>query len=151
MDSASIISMAAGTMPAPMMSDTAWPPSAVVAYAASRVCTTSGSGISLTTILVTMPSVPSEPVNAPTRSYPDATPVPSPSQVSSPAGVTISSPVTWCTVNPCLRQCAPPEFSATLPPTEQTTWLDGSGAENSPNGAAALLTARFVTPGSTTA
>ena len=56
------------------------------------------------------------------------TPVPSPSQVSSPDGVTISRPVTWCTVNPFLRQCAPPEFSATLPPTEHTTWLDGSGA-----------------------
>ena len=55
-------------MPAAMMSDTARPPSLVVAYAASRVCTTSGSGISLTTILVTMPSVPSEPVNAPSRS-----------------------------------------------------------------------------------
>ena len=56
------------------------------------------------------------------------TPLPSPSQVSSPDGVTISRPVTWCTVNPFLRQCAPPEFSATLPPTEHTTWLDGSGA-----------------------
>jgi hypothetical protein len=128
MDSASIISIAAGRTPAAMMSDTAWPPSAVEEYAASSVCTTSGSGISLTTILVTMPSVPSEPVNAPSRSYPVVTPVPSPSQVSSPDGVTISRPVTWCTVNPCLRQCAPPEFSATLPPTEQTTWLDGSGA-----------------------
>ncbi len=79
-------------------------------------------------ILVAMPSVPSEPVNAPSRSYPLPTPVPSPSQVSSPAGVTISRPSTWLTVNPCLRQCAPPEFSATFPPTEQTTWLDGSGA-----------------------
>ena len=68
MDSASIISIAAGTMPAAMMSDTARPPSLVVAYAASSVCTTSGSGISLTTTLVTMPSVPSEPVNAPSRS-----------------------------------------------------------------------------------
>jgi hypothetical protein len=26
------------------------------------------------------------------------------------------------------RQCAPPEFSAMLPPIEQTIWLDGSGA-----------------------
>ena len=128
MASASIISIAAGTMPAPMMSDTAWPPWLVVSYATSSRCTTSGRGISLTTILVTMPSVPSEPVNAPSRSYPEQTPVPSPSHVSSPEGVTICSPVTWCTVNPCLRQCAPPEFSATLPPTEQTTWLDGSGA-----------------------
>src|SRR3984957_17254615 len=128
MDSASIISQAAGMVPAAIVSDTARPPSLVLAYAASRVCTTSGTGISLTTILVTMPSVPSEPVNAPSRSYPVVTPVPSPSQASSPDGVTISTPVTWCTVKPYLRQCAPPEFSATLPPTEQTTWLDGSGA-----------------------
>ena len=51
-----------------MMSDTARPPSAVDPYATSSRCTTSGTGISLTTILVTMPSVPSEPVNAPSRS-----------------------------------------------------------------------------------
>ena len=43
-------------------------------------------------------------------------------------GVTICRPVTWWTVKPCLRQWAPPEFSATIPPTEQITWLDGSGA-----------------------
>jgi hypothetical protein len=30
-------------------------------------------------------------------------------------------------VKPYLKQCAPPEFSATLPPIEQTIWLDGSG------------------------
>ena len=100
----------------------------MLSNAASRQVTASGSGVSLTTILVAMPSVPSDPVNAPSRSYPGEAPVPSPSQTSSPSGVTISSPVTWCTVNPCFRQCAPPEFSATLPPTEQTTWLDGSGA-----------------------
>ena len=128
MASASIISIAAGRMPAPMIADTAAPPCPVVPKAASRVVTASGILVSFTTILVTMPSVPSEPVNMPTRSYPGAAPVPSPSQVSSPDGVTTCRPVTWCTVNPCLRQCAPPEFSATLPPTEQTTWLDGSGA-----------------------
>src|SRR5258705_502457 len=104
------------------------PPSPVFSNAASSVVTPCGIGVSLTMILVAMPSVPSEPVNAPTRSYPGAAPVPSPSQVSSPSGVTISSPVTWCTVNPCFRQCAPPEFSATLPPTEQICWLEGSGA-----------------------
>ena len=37
-------------------------------------------------------------------------------------------PVTWLTVKPYFRQCAPPEFSATLPPIVQTCWLDGSGA-----------------------
>ena len=36
--------------------------------------------------------------------------------------------MTWFAVNPYLRQCAPPEFSATLPPIVQTCWLDGSGA-----------------------
>ena len=30
-------------------------------------------------------------------------------------------------VKPYLKQCAPPEFSATLPPIEHTIWLDGSG------------------------
>lgn len=46
----------------------------------------------------------------------------------SPSGVTISAASTWLTVKPYLRQCAPPEFSATLPPIEQTCWLEGSGA-----------------------
>ena len=68
MDSASIISIAAGTMPAPMMSETARPPGSRESYATSTRCTASGTGVSLTTILVTMPSVPSEPVNAPSRS-----------------------------------------------------------------------------------
>ena len=31
-------------------------------------------------------------------------------------------------VIPCLKQCAPPELNATLPPIVQTDWLDGSGA-----------------------
>ncbi len=68
MASASIISMAAGTIPAPMISDTAVPPALVDSNAASRVRTISGSGVSLTTTLVAMPSVPSDPMNAPSRS-----------------------------------------------------------------------------------
>ena len=51
-----------------------------------------------------------------------------PMSTRSPSGSTASTPSTWCTVKPYLRQCAPPEFSATLPPIEQTCWLDGSGA-----------------------
>ena len=35
---------------------------------------------------------------------------------------------TLCTVRPYLRQCTPPEFSATLPPIVQAIWLEGSGA-----------------------
>ena len=35
---------------------------------------------------------------------------------------------TLCSVRPYLRQCTPPEFSATLPPMVQAIWLLGSGA-----------------------
>ena len=51
-----------------MIADTAAPPAPVLRKPASRVVITCGIRVSLTTILVTMPSVPSEPVNAPTRS-----------------------------------------------------------------------------------
>ena len=51
-----------------MIADTAAPPWPVVSNAASRVVTACGTGVSRTTILVTMPSVPSDPVNAPIRS-----------------------------------------------------------------------------------
>ena len=51
-------------------------------------------------------------------------------------------------VKPYLKQCAPPEFSATLPPIVQTIWLDGSGGKKCV-GATACETAMFVTPGST--
>ena len=55
-------------MPAPMIAETAVPPAPVVLKAASSVVTACGILVSFTTILVTMPSVPSEPVNAPSRS-----------------------------------------------------------------------------------
>jgi hypothetical protein len=45
-----------------------------------------------------------------------------------PVGSTISAASTWFDVNPYFRQCAPPEFSATLPPIVQTCCDDGSGA-----------------------
>ena len=45
-----------------------------------------------------------------------------------PSAVTNVAAKTWCVVNPYFRQCAPPEFSATLPPMVQTCWLEGSGA-----------------------
>ena len=51
-------------------------------------------------------------------------------------------------MKPYLKQCAPPEFSATLPPIVQTIWLDGSGGKKCV-GATAWETAMFVTPGST--
>ena len=70
-----------------------------------------------------MPSVPSEPTTVPSRSSAS----PSPSRTSWPSASTTSASITWLVVKPCLRQCAPPEFSATLPPIVQTCWLEGSG------------------------
>ncbi len=54
-------------------------------------------------------------------------------------------------VTPYLRQCGPPAFSATLPPTVQATWLDGSGTYWRPKGSAASESRAFTTPGSSTA
>ena len=65
MASASIISMAAGTMPAPMIADTAAPPASMLSNAARNVCTVSGRRRIRTTAFVAMPSVPSEPTIEP--------------------------------------------------------------------------------------
>jgi hypothetical protein len=51
-----------------------------------------------------------------------------PSVDGCPSGAIMSTASTWLVVKPYLRQCAPPEFSATLPPIEQICWLLGSGA-----------------------
>ena len=48
--------------------------------------------------------------------------------MTSPSASTTRAPSTWFTVKPYFRQCAPPEFSATLPPMLQTLCDDGSGA-----------------------
>ena len=68
MASASIISIAAGTMPAAMIADVAAPAWSVVSKPTRIVRTSSGSRTSLTVVAVTMPSVPSEPTTAPSRS-----------------------------------------------------------------------------------
>ena len=81
-----------------------------------------------TTTLVTTASVPSLPTMSASRSGPGASARALPMRTISPSGSTASTSSTWCTVKPYLRQCAPPEFSATLPPIEQTCWLEGSGA-----------------------
>ena len=64
----SIISMAAGMMPRPMMPETVALASAIVSKTSSMVFTASGRFSSRTTILVTIPKVPSEPTNTPVRS-----------------------------------------------------------------------------------
>ena len=66
--SASIISTAAGMTPAAMIAETAWPAASVPSKPASSVCTDSGARVSRTVTLVAMPSVPSEPTIAPSRS-----------------------------------------------------------------------------------
>ena len=70
MASESIISTAAGMMPAPMMSDTTAPPASIVSNAASSVCTVSGRRRIRTVTLVTTASVPSDPTIRPSRSGP---------------------------------------------------------------------------------
>ena len=64
----SIISMAAGTLPAAMTADTAFEAVSTLGKTASSVLTAYDSGVSLTIALVTMPSVPSDPTINPVRS-----------------------------------------------------------------------------------
>jgi hypothetical protein len=124
----SIISTAAGTIPAPTMSLTTSPAARTDGKSASSVRTDSGVRSSRTTTFVVIPSVPSEPTNTPRRSGPACSPVSEPRVTTDPSASTTSSSSTWFVVNPYFRQCAPPEFSATLPPIVQTCWLLGSGA-----------------------
>ena len=63
-------------------------------------------------------------MNPPTQSGP----APLSSRATSLSGSTASTPSTWLAVIPCLRQCAPPELKARLPPIVHTDWLEGSGA-----------------------
>ena len=68
MASWSIISIALGTIPAAMIDDTVSDASSIVGNAAMSVRLSSGSGVSLTVISVTIPRVPSDPMNVQTRS-----------------------------------------------------------------------------------
>ena len=123
--SASIISIADGRIPAAIVCETASPAASVEWNAASSVRTDSATRTIRTVTRTAIPSVPSEPTKTPSRSGPSSS---RESVTSSPSGSTTSAATTWFTVKPYLRQCAPPEFSATLPPIVQTCWLDGSGA-----------------------
>ena len=68
--SASIISIAAGRIPAAITCETASPAASVVAKPASSVRTASGTRSTRTVIRTAIPSVPSEPTNTPSRSGP---------------------------------------------------------------------------------
>ena len=102
-----------------------------------------GVGSSFTTTSVTTISMPSEPMQAPSRSSPGVSSATDsvvaagaeaepgsvlPSVMGSPSMVKPRTASTLWTVRPYFRQCTPPEFSATLPPMVQAICEDGSGA-----------------------
>src|SRR5262249_62280338 len=57
----------------------------------------------------------------------------------------------WLVVMPYLRQCGPPALVATLPPIDETIWLDGSGAKKYPRLATARVREGLINPGCTVA
>ncbi len=110
------------------MSATAWAAQPASGKAASSARMSAGSGSSRTVISVTTASRPSEPVISAIRSKPGASRASEPMVSRSPSMVSASSFRMLCTVRPYFRQCTPPAFSATLPPIEQASCEDGSGA-----------------------
>ncbi len=92
------------------------------------VRTLSGFGVSRTVSSTVTAKVPSEPMKNPRRSKPGASSPSAPRRATSPVGRTTFISMMWFVVIPYLRQCAPPEFSAALPPMVQAAWLEGSGA-----------------------
>ena len=90
----SIISIAPGTTPDWTISDTASPAACVESKKATSVLTVSGDGTTRSQIFVAIPSVPSEPTKAPSRSYPGWSSSCPPSMTISPSASTTSSPQT---------------------------------------------------------
>jgi hypothetical protein len=124
----SIISIPAGCTAASVTRRTASPAASIAVKSASSTATLSGLRSNRRVMAVAMPSVPSLPMNTPRRSSSGISGRSPPRVVTVPSGSTTSRPSTWLLVTPYLRQCTPPEFSATLPPMLQATWLEGSGA-----------------------
>ncbi len=145
----SIISIAAGTIPAAITALTVDAPASTDEKSISIVQIAGGSGVSRTHTPVVTPSIPSLPTNTPRRSNPAGSGSSPPRTVTSPSGSTTSNASTWALVTPSARQCGPPELLATLPPIEHVCWLLGSGAKCSPCDATALVRSRLRTPGST--
>jgi hypothetical protein len=124
----SIISRPAGMMPAAMMLATARPASATLEKLAMMQRAAGGRGRRRTSTRVTTPSSPSLPTKPASRSSPGASSASDPRVKGSPSMLKPCRANTLCSVNPYLRQCTPPAFSATLPPMVQAIWLLGSGA-----------------------
>jgi hypothetical protein len=125
---ASIISSAAGTIPAAMMPLTAAPASSMAVKSSSSVRTSGGFGVSRTAIRDATPIVPSLPTKQPRRSKPGWSGSRPPSIVVDPSASTTSTARTWVAVTPDARQCGPPALVATLPPIVHACCDDGSGA-----------------------
>ena len=125
---ASIISIAAGTIPAAITAETAAAASSMAVKSARRVRISGGSGISRTAMRVAMPMVPSLPTKIPRRSSPGASGPNDPRTSTVPSGRTTSTASTWADVTPAARQCGPPALVPTLPPMLQACCDDGSGA-----------------------
>ena len=103
-------------------------PSSTRSKSRSSVRTSGGSCVRRTQMRVAMPSMPSPPTKTPRRSNPAGSGSSPPRTVIVPSGSTTSTARTCVAVTPSARQWGPPAFVATLPPTEQLCWLDGSGA-----------------------
>jgi hypothetical protein len=125
---ASIISSAAGRIPAPIVPLTVAAASSTEPNAQSIVAIAGGFGMSRTATRVAMPMVPSEPTKQPRRSKPGVSGSRPPSRAVSPSGSTTSTASTWALVTPAARQCGPPALVATFPPIVQACCEDGSGA-----------------------
>ncbi len=115
-------------MPAAITAATASPAFSTSSKEAITTRAASGLGSSFTVISVATASRPSEPIISASRSKPGASSASLPKSTGSPSMAKPRTRSTLCTVRPYLRQCTPPEFSATLPPMVQAIWLEGSGA-----------------------
>jgi hypothetical protein len=89
-----MISSAPGTAPEATISETVRPAASIVSKYATSVRTVSGTGTTRSVMRVAIPSVPSDPTKAPTRSSPGRSSSAPPSVTTSPSGSTTSSPVT---------------------------------------------------------
>ena len=124
----SIISSPAGMMPAAITAATASPALRTSSKLAMMQRASWGLGIRRTVTSVVTASMPSLPTRMASRSKPGVSSAVEPNSTGSPSTVKPRTFSTLCTVSPYLRQCTPPEFSATLPPMVQAIWLLGSGA-----------------------
>ena len=118
-----MISSPAGNTPAWVILRTASPAASIEGKSASSthiLRSTQGHRIA-----VAMPSVPSLPMK-PAQIERGAVGEILPKRVTSPSEHHLHGEDVVA-VTPYFRQCTPPEFSATLPPMLQITWLEGSG------------------------